>query len=141
MKNNSFLQLRTRSRLTLAVLAALSIAPVMAQDAAPAAASTETPAKPKDVNELDTVVVTGTHTAGLSPVETISPVDVFVVSQLAQQATFDFTDSLTKLTPALNTQRFPIADGTAFVRPVTLRNLAPDQTMVLVNGVRRHRSA
>jgi iron complex outermembrane receptor protein len=43
--------------------------------------------------------------------------------------------------PALNTQRFPIADGTAFIRPVTLRNLAPDQTLVLVNGTRRHRSA
>jgi iron complex outermembrane receptor protein len=41
----------------------------------------------------------------------------------------------------LNTQRFPIADGTAFVRPVTLRNLAPDQTLVLINGTRRHRSA
>ncbi|MFK7976143.1 MAG: TonB-dependent receptor plug domain-containing protein, partial [Halioglobus sp.] len=35
----------------------------------------------------------------------------------------------------------PIADGTAFVRPVTLRNLSPDHTLVLVNGTRRHRSA
>ena len=73
--------------------------------------------------------------------ETLSPVDVFDGTAIEQQASFDFTDSLTKLSPALNTQRFPIADGTAFVRPVTLRNLAPDQTLVLVNGARRHRSA
>ena len=50
------------------------------------------------------------------------------------------TDGLTKIAPSINTQRFPIADGTAFIRPVSLRNLSPDQTLVLVNGTRRHRS-
>ena len=72
---------------------------------------------------LEEVVVTGTGSA------------------LADQPAFDLTDSLTKISPSLNTQRFPIADGTAFVRPVTLRNLSPDHTLVLVNGTRRHRSA
>jgi len=87
------------------------------------------------------MIVTGTRKAGVSPTETLSPVDVIAGTALVQQGAFDMTDSLTKLTPSLNTQRFPIADGTAFVRPVTLRNLAPDQTLVLVNGTRRHRSA
>jgi iron complex outermembrane receptor protein len=32
-------------------------------------------------------------------------------------------------------------DGSAFVRPTSLRGTAPDQTLVLVNGKRRHRSA
>ena len=45
------------------------------------------------------------------------------------------------IAPSFNTQRFPIADGTAFVRPANLRNLPPDQTLVLINGKRRHRSA
>jgi iron complex outermembrane receptor protein len=76
----------------------------------------------------------------MSPTETLSPVDVFGGDSVTQQATFDLTDGLTKLSPALNTQRFPIADGTAFIRPVSLRNLSPDQTLVLVNGSRRHRS-
>ena len=62
-------------------------------------------------------------------------------NELGQQASFNLTDSLTKVAPSLNTQRFPIADGTAFVRPVTLRNLSPDHTLVTVNGTRRHRSA
>jgi iron complex outermembrane receptor protein len=121
------------SRLTLAVLAALAAAPALAQDTKPA--------PDKKVSEIGTLVVTGTHKAGLSPTESISPIDVYSGAQLEQQATSDLTDSLTKIMPALNTQRFPIADGTAFVRPVSLRNLAPDQTLVLVNGVRRHRSA
>jgi iron complex outermembrane recepter protein len=61
--------------------------------------------------------------------------------QIAREASFDLTDSLTRLTPSLNTQRYPIADGTALIRPVTLRNLSPDHTLALMNGTRRHRSA
>lgn len=90
---------------------------------------------------LEEVVVTGTRKVGLSPTETLSPIDIIGGGELANQASFDLTDSLTKVSPSLNTQRFPIADGTAFVRPVTLRNLSPDHTLVLVNGTRRHRSA
>src|SRR5688572_5345002 len=121
-----------RSRLAVAVLAALVAMPVAAQqDTGP----------DEDTTELGPVVVTGTRKAGLSPTESISPIDVYGGDQLEEQASADLTDSLTKIMPALNTQRFPIADGTAFVRPVSLRNLAPDQTLVLVNGVRRHRSA
>lgn len=97
------------------------------------------PAFPVDV--IEEIVVTGTRKEGLSPTETLSPVDVIGGAAIRQQAAFDLTDSLSKLTPSLNTQRFPIADGTAFVRPVSLRNLSPDQTLVLVNGTRRHRSA
>ena len=91
--------------------------------------------------QLEEVVVTGTRKVGQAPTETISPIDVIGGDALANQAGFDLTESLTKLSPALNTQRFPIADGTAVVRPVTLRNLSPDHTLVLVNGSRRHRSA
>jgi iron complex outermembrane receptor protein len=95
----------------------------------------------QDNLQLEEVVVTGTRKVGQSPTETISPIDVIGGSALDNQAGFDMTETLTKLSPALNTQRFPIADGTAVVRPVTLRNLSPDHTLVMVNGSRRHRSA
>jgi iron complex outermembrane receptor protein len=95
----------------------------------------------EDMMQLEEVVVTGTRKVGQTPTETISPIDVIGGSALDNQAGFDLTETLTKLSPALNTQRFPIADGTAVVRPVTLRNLSPDHTLVLVNGSRRHRSA
>jgi iron complex outermembrane recepter protein len=90
---------------------------------------------------LEEIVVTGTRKIGQSPTETLSPVDMFDGELIADQATYDLTDSLTKVSSAINTQRFPIADGTAFIRPVTLRSLSPDQTLVLMNGTRRHRSA
>jgi iron complex outermembrane receptor protein len=96
---------------------------------------------PEEAGDLEEVTVTGTRKAGVSSLDTLSPVSVINGMELEQQGYADLTDSLTKVTPALNTQRFPIADGTAFVRPVVLRNLAPDQTLVLVDGTRRHRSA
>lgn len=95
----------------------------------------------EEMGTLEEVTVTGTRKAGVSSLDTLSPVSVIGGMELEQQGSADLTDSLTKVTPALNTQRFPIADGTAFIRPVVLRNLAPDQTLVLVNGTRRHRSA
>ena len=90
---------------------------------------------------IEEVVVTGTRRAGLSPTETLSPVDMISGDRVGRQGAFDLTESLTKLSPALNTQRYPIADGTSLVRPVTLRNLSPDHTLVLIDGTRRHRSA
>ncbi len=85
--------------------------------------------------------MTGTRKGGQSPTETLSPVDMLAGDLLTNQAAFDLTEGLPKISPSLNTQRFPIADGTAFIRPVTLRNLSPDHTLVLMNGTRRHRSA
>ena len=90
---------------------------------------------------LEEIVVTGTRKEGQLITETLSPIDVISGVALGYQAAADLTDALTKLDPALGTQRFTIADGTAFVRPVVLRNLAPDQTLVLLDGTRRHRSA
>jgi len=90
---------------------------------------------------LEEVTVTGTRKEGQLPTETLSPIDVISSEALTRQASFSLTESLTQIAPSLNTQRFPIADGTAFIRPVTLRNLSPDHTLVLVDGTRRHRSA
>jgi len=92
-------------------------------------------------SELSAVVVTGTRRADVAAKESLSPVDILDGGAIAEQAAYDLTDSLTRISPSLNTQRFPIADGTSFIRPVSLRNLSPDHTLVLVNGARRHRSA
>ncbi|WP_193161404.1 TonB-dependent receptor plug domain-containing protein [Microbulbifer hainanensis] len=118
--------------LAIAVALALPVSGALAEeDKAPAA----------DDRAMEEVITTGTRREGLAPTETLSPVDVVGGANLADQASFDLTESLAKIAPSFNTQRFPIADGTAFIRPITLRNLSPDQTLVLVNGTRRHRSA
>ena len=48
---------------------------------------------------------------------------------------------LNNLVPSFNFPQPSIADGTDALRPATLRGLSPDQTLVLVNGKRRHVSA
>ena len=48
---------------------------------------------------------------------------------------------LNQLVPSFNFPQPSIADGTDVLRPATLRGLSPDQTLVLVNGKRRHVSA
>ncbi|WP_226643104.1 TonB-dependent receptor plug domain-containing protein [Microbulbifer variabilis] len=120
--------------LSLAIAVALAAPGTFAQEQG------EEPSTADD-RTMEEVITTGTRKEGVSPTETLSPVDVVGGEELADQAGFDLTESLAKIAPSFNTQRFPIADGTAFIRPVTLRNLSPDQTLVLVNGTRRHRSA
>src|SRR5688572_30649296 len=134
----------------LVLVLCAAAAPALAQDPPPPpppeeeeAEEPEQEAEEGEPEEVfaEEIVVTGTRTEGLEPTETLSPIDVVPAQAIAEQATPDMTEALSKIAPSFNTQRFPIADGTAFIRPVTLRNLSPDQTLVLVNGVRRHRSA
>jgi len=54
--------------------------------------------------------------------------------------TADLTDNLKALVPSY-TATPATGDGSAFVRPTSLRGTAPDQSLVLVDGKRRHRSA
>jgi iron complex outermembrane recepter protein len=92
----------------------------------------------EDANEI---IVTGTRVEGTSPTQSLSPVDVVAADALTNQGSLELTDQLTSIAPSINTQRFPISDGTAVIRPVNLRNLPPDSTLVLINSSRRHRSA
>lgn len=77
------------------------------------------------------------RTVTASPV----PVDVLSTTELTSQGSVNLQDQLRTIVPsfAVNTQ--PISDASTVVRPAMLRNLAPDHTLVLVNGKRRHRSS
>ena len=87
------------------------------------------------------IVVTGTRETGRTPFETLAPVDVLSEEAVDSVVSDDVADVLARQLPSFNVQRLPAADGLAFVRPATLRGLSPDQTLVLVNGKRYHRSA
>ena len=69
------------------------------------------------------------------------PVDLIGEDDLnSLGGTADLTDNLKALVPSY-TATPATGDGSAFVRPTSLRGTAPDQTLVLVDGKRRHRSA
>ena len=90
--------------------------------------------------EVGQVVVTGVR-APRSRLDTVSPVDVVTARDMAQQGTTEVGQALANLAPSIDFPRPTITDGTDSVRPATLRGLAPDQTLVLVNGIRHHASA
>ncbi len=69
------------------------------------------------------------------------PVDVISAADInALGGTADLTDNLKSLIPSY-TATPATGDGSAFVRPTSLRGTASDQTLILVDGKRRHRSA
>ncbi|WP_208276785.1 TonB-dependent receptor plug domain-containing protein [Massilia oculi] len=91
--------------------------------------------------EPQAVIVTGTRASNRTQFDTLAPVDVFSREEIAAVESSDLNDVLAQLVPSYVVQRLPMADGQVFVRPATLRGLSPDQTLVLVNGKRFHRSA
>ncbi|MBA4795685.1 MAG: TonB-dependent receptor [Phenylobacterium sp.] len=90
---------------------------------------------------VDEVIVTGTREAGRTQFDTLAPVDVLSGESIQAAATPQLGENLAQQIPSFIVQRLPTSDGLQFVRPATLRNLSPDQTLVLVNGKRFHRSA
>jgi iron complex outermembrane receptor protein len=90
---------------------------------------------------LAEVVVTGTRRTDTSATDSASPIDIISGETLSQTSFADMTDVLRTQVVALNVQRFSTQDGAAFVRPFSLRGLPPDETLFLLNGKRRHRSA
>ncbi len=89
----------------------------------------------------DLVIVTGTRVADRSALDTAVPVDVVSSEALTQQGTTELAQALSQLLPSFNYPRPSLTDGTDNVRPATLRGLAPDQTLLLVNSKRRHATA
>ena len=113
---------------------------VLALALASQAQAQQTPAQTV-ATEVETVVVTGTRRVDRTAFESAAPIDVVSQESLKAIASDEIMNKLAATTPSFNVQRLPAADGQAFVRPATLRGLSPDQTLVLVNGKRRHRSA
>ena len=91
-----------------------------------------------DVEEL---VVTGTRTEGRSRLETLAPVDVITADALQQRGSTELATALAASVPSITFPRPSNTDGTDAIRPATLRGQGPDQTLVLVNGTRRHATA
>ena len=88
-----------------------------------------------------TVTVTGTRFTGRTTVETAAPVDILDATAIRNTAASETGKILQLLAPSVNFPTTFISDGTDIIRPATLRALGPDQTLLLVNGKRRHQTA
>lgn len=96
----------------------------------------------KDGLQLDEVVIVGSRNAKRTAVDTPVPVDVIDVSSLAaKNGKVEVNDILQYAAPSFNATKQSGSDGADHVVPASLRGLGPDQTLVLINGKRRHQSS
>lgn len=92
--------------------------------------------------DLGDVVILGTRGAARAKTETAVPVDVIKLNQVGlPTAKMDLTSVLNMAAPSFNFNKQSGADGADHVDLGTLRGLGPDQTLVLINGKRRHQTA
>ena len=96
---------------------------------------------PTFAQEVEEVVTIGVRGQPRSVSDSPAPVDVISGEDFVAQGGIDTSNLLRNSVPSANVGDNPIDDAGTLVRPVFLRGLAPDHTLLLVNGQRRHRSA
>jgi len=120
-----------RSRLSLAVLSLFVATEAAAQETV----------VPDNNSTTQAVIVTGTRAHNRTAVDSESPVDILSNKDLTSTGTTELATALSRLLPSMNFPRPTGGDATDAVRPAQLRGLSPDQTLVLIDGKRRHTSA
>ncbi|WP_448519351.1 TonB-dependent receptor [Rhodoflexus sp.] len=96
----------------------------------------------EDVTQLSELEIVGTRSLNRTITETPAPVDVIDISAItAKTGQLDINQLLQFVAPSFNSNRQTGSDGTDHVDPASLRGLGPDQTLVLINGKRRHQSS
>jgi len=116
--------------LALAVSAALGTAPLYAAEG--------DAVKEK---EVERIAVVGSRSAPRSVAESPVPIDIVGGDELGKNASSDMLDQLQAAVPSFNVRQQPISDAASFIRPVNLRGLSSDSTLILLNGKRRHRAS
>ncbi len=96
----------------------------------------------EDANMLAQIEIVGTRNQNRTVIETVAPVDLIDISQVTTKTgQLDINQLLQYAAPSFNSNRQSGSDGADHVDPASLRGLGPDQTLVLINGKRRHQSS
>jgi iron complex outermembrane receptor protein len=90
---------------------------------------------------LQAVAVIGSRGEERTVIDAAVPIDVLSATDLKNSGRVETAQMIQAAAPSFNFPRPSINDGTDNVRPATLRGLGSDQTLVLINGKRRHTSA
>jgi iron complex outermembrane recepter protein len=91
-----------------------------------------------DENALSEVIVTGTRQSGIKAIDSAAPVQVIGSDDIARTATTpDLISTLANLVPSLDVSTSG-GDLSNLTLQAALRYLSPNDTLVLINGKRRH---
>ena len=91
--------------------------------------------------EIEEIIVIGSRRQANTAVSSPVPVDNLPGELFRSIGSSDMDDVLRTLVPSYNVDRLPLNDESSLVRPARLRGLPPDNTLVLIDGKRLHRSA
>ena len=92
--------------------------------------------------DLGAVQIVGTRSYKRTATETPVAVDIIDIQEVAtQNGNIELNRILQYLAPSFNATKQSGADGAEHIDPASLRGLGPDQTLVLINGKRRHQSS
>ena len=95
----------------------------------------------QEVIALEGVVAIGSRARPRTVTESMVPIDAIPPADIVDQGDTDVADLLRTVVPSFNINPQATGDAAKIIRPANLRGLAPDHTLVLVNGKRRHRAA
>jgi iron complex outermembrane recepter protein len=91
---------------------------------------------------LDEVLIVGSRSPKRTAVDTAVAIDVIDVAAVTTQVgKVEINEMLQYAAPSFNANKQTGSDGADHVDPASLRGLGPDQTLVLINGKRRHQSS
>ncbi|WP_312824325.1 TonB-dependent receptor domain-containing protein [Epilithonimonas sp.] len=92
--------------------------------------------------QIEEVVLVGSRSGGRSKADSPVPVDVFNLKDIQQSLPqTNINQILNTIAPSFTSTIQTNADGSDHSDPAQLRGLGPDQTLILINGKRRHTSA
>jgi iron complex outermembrane receptor protein len=95
-----------------------------------------------DITQLAEVAVVGSRNARRTQLDTPAPVDIISVAEISSTMPQpDLAQMLKQIAPSFNALQAIGGDLDSHVVPVQLRNQPPNQTLLLVNGKRRHVSS
>lgn len=93
-------------------------------------------------SQLDEVLLVGSRNAKRTATDTPVAIDVIdVESVVTQSGKIEINEMLQYAAPSFNANKQSGSDGADHIDPASLRGLGPDQTLVLINGKRRHQSS
>lgn len=95
-----------------------------------------------DHQQLKEVQIVGSRNAKRTVVNSAVPIDIISVKDVTTQSgKIEINELLQYVAPSFNANKQSGSDGADHVDPASLRGMGPDQTLVLINGKRRHQSS
>ena len=92
--------------------------------------------------ELKEVQIVGSRNSKRTVVNSAVPIDIISVKDVTTQSgKLEINELLQYVAPSFNANKQSGSDGADHVDPASLRGMGPDQTLVLINGKRRHQSS